>query len=204
MNEQNVINAYVNEYKTLRTIAAENNTDHHRIKRILQKNGVELNNANRKRNPFTAEHRRKIGQASKGRQTRLGMKATKLELYKNMVAHMELPIELEFVMQFEDVEKLKFLNSVITRDRVKIHFDTEKYKAFIKHFYNDKQFNEVYNDWLQDKQGYALPSLDHIIPLSRGGSWDIENLQFLPWCVNRAKSNFLPDEWEHIKDKYFK
>jgi len=26
----------------------------------------------------------------------------------------------------------------------------------------------------------------------------------LPWCVNRAKSNFLPDEWEYIKDKYFK
>lgn len=204
MNEESIVKAYTHELKTLRQIAQENGTDHHRIKRILEKHGVELNNANRKRKEFTAEHRRKIGLASRGRQTRLGMKATKELLYKNMVAHMSLPVELEFVMQFEDVEKLKFLNSVITRDRVKIHFDTEKYKAFIKHFYNDKQFNEVYNDWLQDKQGYALPSLDHIIPLSRGGSWEIENLQFLPWCVNRAKSNFLPDEWEHIKDKYFK
>jgi len=204
MDEAKIVKAYTEDFRTLRDIAAEHNTDHHKIKRILTKYGVTLNNSNRKRKPETEEQRRKIGLASRGRQTRLGMKASKELLYKNMVAHMSLPIELEFVMQFEDVEKLKYLNSVITRDRVKIHFDADKYKAFIKHFYNDKQFNEVYNDWLQDKQPYALPSLDHIIPLSRGGSWELDNLQFLPWCVNRAKNDFLPDEWERIKNKYFR
>ena len=125
-------------------------------------------------------------------------------VYKNMLTHLQWDIDLEFLMQFEDIEKLKTLNKMLTRDRVSENFDTEKYKQFIVKFYHDPQFNAVYEDYLQeDRKKYALPSLDHIIPLSKGGSWDLDNLQILSWVENRAKCDFLPDEWEYIKAKYF-
>jgi hypothetical protein len=41
--------------------------------------------------------------------------------------------------------------------------------------------------------------VDHIIPLSRGGSEDLDNFQWLcGWC-NRAKADLLPDEWEPLR-----
>lgn len=49
---------------------------------------------------------------------------------------------------------------------------------------------------------FAKPSLDHKVPLSKGGTWESSNLQIIPWCVNRAKFNYMPDEWEYIRKKY--
>ena len=49
---------------------------------------------------------------------------------------------------------------------------------------------------------YAKPSLDHIIPLSKGGTWEFDNLQILSWVENRAKYNFMPQEWEYIKKTF--
>ena len=51
------------------------NTDHHRIKRILESNDIKISNDDRvhiskkgyKKKPFTIEHRRNIGLAGKGR-----------------------------------------------------------------------------------------------------------------------------------------
>ena len=40
------------------------------------------------------------------------------------------------------------------------------------------------------------------MPLSKGGTWDLENLQIIPWCINRAKYNFMPEEWDYIRNKY--
>lgn len=206
IDELLVVKEYVDCYKSLREISKEFNTNHHRIKRILLKNNVVINNSNRKRNALTEEHKMNISKSCKGRVSpNKGKKMKKETLYKNMVAHIKWNVNLEFLLQFEDIEKLKFLNKVVRRDRVAEHFDTEKYKSFVLKFYYDNQFNNVYENWIEEnKSKFALPSLDHIIPLSKGGSWDLENLQFLPWCVNRAKVDFLPNEWEYIKNKYFK
>ena len=69
----------------------------------------------------------------------------------------------------------------------------------------NEKFNKVYNDWInENKANYAKPSLDHIIPLSKGGNWELDNMQILSWVENRAKYNFMPDEWEYIKNKYFR
>lgn len=125
-------------------------------------------------------------------------------LYKNMLNHLQWDIDLDFLIQFDDIDKLKILNKMLTRDRVSSHFDSEKYKQFILKFYYDQLFNDVYNDYIaENKSRYAAPSLDHIVPLSKGGTWELDNLQVLNWVVNRAKCDFLHDEWEYIKNKYF-
>lgn len=205
VDELEVIRLYLEEKMTLRMIGRCLNIDHHRVARILNKNNIEVTNVGRKRAPFSEEHKRKISESSKGRKSYWKGKKMPLEaVYKNMQSHLRWEVELEFLMKFDDIEKLKILNEMLTRDRVSKHFNTEKYKNFILKFYNDSQFIKVYNDFiLEDKKKYAKPSLDHIIPLSKGGTWDLDNLQILSWVENRAKFNFLPEEWEYIKRKYF-
>ena len=55
MNEHKIIELYTIEKMTLRMIAEEMGTNHHRIKRILVKNGVEITQKDRIRKPFTEE-----------------------------------------------------------------------------------------------------------------------------------------------------
>lgn len=210
-DELKIVRLYDVEKYTLRRIAKEFDTDHHKISRILTKYNVEINNNNRtitprrgyKKKPFTKEHRKNIGLASKGRKTNLGKKMPKISLYKNMVAHLHREVSLDFLLSFEDIEKLKCLTSIINKDRVSKNFNDEQYKNFISYFYYDEMFNKTYQDWIdEDKQQFAKPSLDHKVPLSKGGTWELENLQIIPWCINRAKYNFMPEEWNYIRNKY--
>ena len=67
MNEHKIIELYTIEKMTLRMIAEEMGTNHHRIKRILVKNNVEITQKDRIRKPFTDEHKFKISKATKGR-----------------------------------------------------------------------------------------------------------------------------------------
>ena len=205
VDEDEVIRLYCDEKMTLRMVGEKLNIDHHRVARILDKNGIEVTQKNRTRKPFSEEHRRKISESSKGRPgTWKGKKMPDVAVYKNMMVHLQWDVDLDFLLQFDNIEKLKVLNKMLRRERVAEHFDREKYKQFVMKFYYDPQFNLVYDDYIvENKAQYAMPSLDHIIPLSKGGSWELENLQILSWVVNRAKYNFLPGEWEYIKKKYF-
>ncbi len=177
LNEEEIIRKYTVEFKALTNIAKDFNVNKNQIKNILKKYNIEIRNSK---------------------------KMPKSSLYKNMMSHLQWNVDLNFLIQFEDIDKLKFLNHVLTKDRTSVHFDTKLYKQFILKFYHDENFNKIYEDWIKEnKNQYALPSLDHIIPLSKGGNWDLDNLQFLPWCVNRAKYSFSPEEWNYIKHKYF-
>lgn len=211
-NELEIVRLYDIEKYTLRRIGKIVGIDHHRVKRILKKYGAGISNKDRaitsrkgyKKKPFTEEHRKNIGLVGKGRiPANKGKKMPKVSLYKNMQTHLKRDVSLDFLLQFDDIDKLKCITSIINRDRVSKHFSDEQYKEFLFHFYNDETFNKTYNNWIiENKQQYAKPSLDHVVPLSKGGSWKIENLQIIPWCVNRAKFDFLPSEWNYIRKKY--
>lgn len=203
-DELEIIRLYDIERYTLRRIAKLYNTDHHRIKRILEKHNVQItSHKERKQIPMSEETKMKIGNANRGKSRNVGRKMPISLLYVNMQKHLKYNVPLDFLKEFE-IDKLKTLNSVIKNTRVSKHFNSDKYMEFVNFFYYDEGFNFTYNNWIKEgKKKYAKPSLDHIIPLSKGGTWDIDNLQIIPWCINRAKFNYLINEWEHILQRYF-
>ncbi len=195
---------YVDECYTLRMIAKKFNTNHHFVRRRLVEMGVGITNKGRAREPFTYEHRKRISEKAKGRPSYWkGKKHTKRMLYLNMLAHMQWTVDLDFLMQFDDIERLKVLNRLLTRARISEHFDTAKYMRFIEKFYHDEKFIRQLELFTESNNKYDRPSLDHIIPLSRGGTWDLDNLQIISWFDNRAKCDMTQDEYEAMKKRYW-
>lgn len=72
---------------------------------------------------------------------------------------------------------------------------------FIRYFFIDDQFNKVYDNWKKTQLTLAKPSIDHIIPISRGGSSDLSNFQILTWFENRTKNNMTEEEWSDFKKR---
>lgn len=195
---------YVEEGYTLRRVAEALGTNHHFVRRRLVEMGVEITRVGKKPKPFTEEHRRKLSAAKKGIPPPfVGMPHTKDMRYKNMLAHIQWDVTLDFLRQFQDIEKLKALNRLLTRDRVSEHFDTEKYKKFIEKFYYDESFDKQLKIFRETGNKYDRPSIDHIVPLSRGGSWDLTNLRIISWFENRAKSDLSADEFAVMVARYF-
>lgn len=86
-----------------------------------------------------------------------------------------------------------------------IQMPLQKYKYMIEYFYNNKQFNAVYNFWKnhndqkQTFYDWAKPSIDHIVPKSKGGTDDLSNLQFLTVFENLTKRDMSMEEWNNFK-----
>lgn len=215
---------YSNGGYTLRHLADIFETNHHMIKRILMRNNIEITRRNTLKK-FSEEHKRKISESrkklfksgeitpwQKGKKmseytTKSNINGKEI-LYKNMKGHLRHNVELEWLMQFEDIEKLKFLNKSITRKRDFGEYTLEFYKRFIDKFYYDEQFNKIYSEWIKsDKDSLMRPSPDHITPVSKKGQIDcLENIRFITWFENRCKNNMNLDEWEYVKaniNKYF-
>lgn len=166
---------------------------------------------NNKKRTFTEEHKKKIGLARKtlcanGWQPyNLGLKTItrkngRILILKNMKSHLKYNVSLEWLNQFDNIEKLKYLNRTISRKRDCEGFNTEIYKKFIQKFYYDKKFNNLFDKWIKTNDKWIKPSLDHICPKTKQGSLLLDNLQFLSWLENRAKIDIDQDKWNLIKE----
>ena len=128
-----------------------------------------------------------------------GKKMSRDHILKNMKAHLKYDVSLEWLNSFTDIEKLKFLNCSIKRNRDYEGFTTEIYKQFIEKFYDDKKFNDLYEKWAKTGDKWIKPSLDHIQAKANGGTLLLDNLQFVSWLENRAKVDIEQSEWVKIK-----
>lgn len=124
--------------------------------------------------------------------------------HRRMVKNLRFDVSLEWIVQFKDTEKLKLLHKMIENkgpSNKSPITTTYEYINFIERFYNDKQFNSIYCKWIKSgKKHYKRPSIDHIIPKSRGGGNSLSNLQIIPWFENKAKGTMTQVEWLKIKN----
>lgn len=197
MDEKEVCRLYAVERLTLRQIADQFQTNHHMIRRILNRHGIEITNKNRKRKPFTDEHRRKISEAAKGRVVWSTGK-TLPESYRraNMKGRLYTNINLD---KYADYERLLFLTTFLSKRKAHIGYDDTVREPFLDKFYFDPQFNAIYDAWIASgKNRWYRPTLDHKQSQSNGGNWELDNLQFLTWFENRAKADMNEDEWKEF------
>ena len=197
MDEVEVVRLYVTEKLTLRQIAVKFGTDHHRIKRILVRNNIEITTKGRKR-VFTDEHRAKISAATKGRTTWSdGKKMTEAFCRKNMKGRLGTAIDLG---KYESYERLKFLTGVTSRHRKHFGHSDIVREAFLDRFYFDAAFNAIYDKWIESgKNKWLYPSIDHIDPKANGGGFELDNIRFITWFENRAKADMTLIEWDAFK-----
>lgn len=166
---------------SMRSIADKLGTNHKLISRILKKSGV---------------------QTRKPKNLR-GVKKFNCDIernYNNMVTHLRFDVSVEWLMKFNDFDKLKLLNNAITNRSCRWEVSSGWYRSYIERFYDDDQFNRIYEIWISSgKEKYKKPSLDHIVPKAKGGNNDIENLQFLSWFENRCKNDMSQEDWNNLK-----
>lgn len=173
---------------SMRSIADKLGTNHKLISRILKKSGVQT------RKPKNLRGVKRFN---------CGIDRN----YNNMATHLRFDVSVEWLMKFNDFDKLKLLNNVITNRSCRWDVSSEWYMSYIESFYDDDQFNKIYEIWINSgKEKYKNPSLDHIVPKANGGNNDIENLQFLSWFENRCKNDMSQEDWNNLKlniEEYF-
>ncbi len=180
MNDKVVIDLYLSG-KSMREIAEKLNTNHKLISRVLKRNNVPT------RKPKNLR----------------GVKKFDCDIernYNNMSTHLRFDVSVAWLMQFNDLSKLKLLNNAITNRSGRWEVSTAWYKCYIERFYNDEQFNCIYSSWVDSGNvKYKKPSLDHVIPKAKGGTNELRNLQFLTWFENRCKNDMTQIEWDNLK-----
>ena len=110
----------------------------------------------------------------------------------------------EYLCSFDDFDKFLFIHRSITRTINLTNIDVNKYADYIEYFYYQSQFNQLYNFWQKQPRSstfydLAKPSIDHIIPKSRGGTNELNNLQFLTLFENLNKRDMTMEEWNIFK-----
>lgn len=180
MDKNNIIEMYENG-KSMRQIALEYWTNHKLISRILKWWNIET------RKPMNLRWKKKF-------------EDSKERLYNNMAKHLRFDIDHKWLMQFEDINKVKVLNRCISMRDKRWRMNTEWYKEYLLKFYYDNQFNLIYKKWIElGKSYYLRPSIDHINPKAKWWENDLDNLQFLTWFENRCKNDMTQTEWNLLK-----
>lgn len=199
MKEQEILAKYRLGITSVREVARLSGVSNHRVKRVLLKHGVLPIKSKAK--PFSETHRRNISKACKGRKGWCkGLRMSRLTRLKNLLGHSRFEVSLEWAERFH-LDALMCFNMMLTPRSGRWAWTTEQYVAFVERFHDDQQFLSVFRKWVEGgKKKYQKPSIDHIIPKSRGGDDSLENLQILSWFENRAKNDLTAAEWQQIKN----
>ena len=110
----------------------------------------------------------------------------------------------EYLLKFNDFDKFLFIHRSITHTINLINIDILNYKEYIEYFYYQNQFNKLYSFGKKQERlnvfyDWAKPSIDHIIPKAKGGTNELNNLQFLTTFENLSKRDMTMEEWNNFK-----
>lgn len=194
IDKKELIRLYLEERLSINKLWKIYKSSNWYIRKILEDNNIEINHKNRKKYIFTVEHKRKIWEKSKWRKTRLWMKVSEEQRRKNMIWHLKTDVTIKDIEKYNNLDMLMFLNKVISRH--KNNFNTKKdYIAYLDKFFFDDMFNKLYLNWINNWKGKRYrPSLEHLLPISRWWTFDLENLTFTTWFENRAKAEMTLQE----------
>ena len=150
----------------------------------------------------STETKKNISKAKTGKPNPLkaGQKYTSTQRIKIIKSQCKFPFSID---EYVDVDKFLLIKS-FANGLYKLT-DYSNKEPFFNHFYYDDTFNLLYARWLitspTDKyiKKMVKPSIDHIIPISRGGSSDLSNLCAMTWFENRTKVNMTDTEWYNFK-----
>jgi hypothetical protein len=200
MSELEVTEVYLKGNCSLRKLSKKCGLSTVDIKKILEKNNIPVIPVV-KDQIFTKEHKNRISESCMGRKVwNEGKTITRKHLINNIISHLKYDVKYEWVDSFEDLNKFMFLSRSVRKERDTKGFLTETYIEFIEKFYIDEKFNQLYSKYILTKDKWIRPSLDHIIPKSKGGQLHlVNNLQFISWFENRAKYNMSQSEWDNMK-----
>lgn len=123
--------------------------------------------------------------------------------YEIVARNSKYDLTVDFIKSFPDFEKYKFLSKMLNTCRCvdKKYIDQRRikndkdFKNIITKIYYDPVFNSIYEHYLETGNQWDKPSIDHIVPISKGGTWDIENIHVMTWHDNLRKSDMLWSEW---------
>ena len=108
----------------------------------------------------------------------------------------------------QDFEKFLLVHKILINNTEGYYttYPIKEYVDALEYFYFNEQFNLIYNFWKENEKlntyyDWAKPSLDHVVPKSRGGTHNIKNLQVLTVFENLAKRDMTQEEWESFKKK---
>ena len=194
-----IINLYTIDRDNIKNISRKFGVGPKVIRRLLIENNIEFDGIkNRFYRVLTKEHRDKISKSLIGKiSTRKGNKMSFSQRIKN--SESQLGFQNFSLIEFNDYEKFRFIMKWVGRYRMS-RMGEEYVYIFIKKIYNDNRFNTIYNLWNNNKNKWNIPTIDHIIPLSRSGDFfDIDNIQILTWFENRAKAEMTQKEWDDFK-----
>lgn len=116
----------------------------------------------------------------------------------------------EFLDKYkEDFEKFLLIHKALIKtsgnDAQYYKNNPKEYEKIIDYFWKDNQFNCLYSFWKNNQNNkitfydWAKPSLDHIIPSSKGGTNTLDNFQFLTTFENLSKRDMTMEEWNNFK-----
>lgn len=130
---------------------------------------------------------------------------------KHFIKTTNVKVEEKFLEKYKDnFEDFLFVHKLLANSGFKkgqTESSINEYYEAVDKILNDKQFKAVYWFWSQHKEekdtfyDWAKPSIDHIIPKSKGGDNNISNFQVLTVFENLAKRDKTQEEWNDFKKR---